>query len=239
MYARNLLKVTILIVLVGYCRAQEMDNKNLISKSISFHDPNGRWKNFEGEFLIQTESDHSVELILDNSRSQASWKEILKSKDTLYGGFVGDSCFVQKNGRLIPNKGAIENFLLECDKIKERTQYWIYMYGLPMKLMDDEVNFTTDPKVISFLQSSYWMTEVNYNLNQDEEFWRFYFNRETFALEAAQFFHPALNNDSEYILFDHLQWIQGIRLPTKHSWFMKNTNEFIGDEKLVPISNKK
>ena len=238
MYAKNFLKIALLILVVSDCRTQEMDNESLIAKSINFHDPNDRWKNFKGEFLILLEQDQNLEFVLDNAKSSASWKEILKSKDTLYGGFVGDSCFVLKNGCLLPSKGTIENIFLECDKIKERTHYWIYMYGLPMKLMDNEVNFTTEPKVVPFLHSTYWMAEVNYNLNQEEEFWRFYFNRETFALEAAQFFHPALNDDSEYILFNHLQWIQGIHLPTKHSWFMKNTNDFIGDEKLVPIINE-
>ncbi|WP_422080941.1 DUF6503 family protein [Ulvibacterium sp.] len=223
----------VFLVSSALLNAQNMTNELLVKKSVQYHDPNDEWQTFKGQFIIKSEKE-PVELTLDNALGIAHWSEVLKNGDTLTGGFVHkDTCIVRRNGKDIPPKGELENFFLDCKSIIERTNYWIYMYGLPMKLDDNQVNFVGNPQLTTFQEEKLWVLKVNYNLTQSEEYWKFYFDPRTFALRIAQFFHPALHPDSEYIIYHEIEKINGIVIPTKHSWYLFNKKEFIGSEKLI------
>ena len=215
--------------------AQEMTNERIVQNAIDYHDPKRLWGMFAGKFIIQSGEAGATELQIDNGSSFALWTEVLKSDDSLSGGYNKDSCIVRLNGKDIPQVGSLENFLLDCENIKGRTNYWVYMYGLPMKLKDEQVHFVGKPEKVSFLDKVHWRIRVNYNPGQSDEYWQFFFDTETFALKVAQFFHPALKGDSEYILYEETKELAGIKIPTKHSWYMYNDKEFIGFEKLVRI----
>ncbi len=218
--------------------AQQMTNEDLIQKSIQYHDPKGNWHTFKGTFEVENERS-PVDLVINNATGTAYWTEVLKSGDTLTGGFLDkDSCIVRLNGKSIPPKGELENFLLDCENIIGRTNYWVYMYGLPMKLVDKEVNFVGSPKLVTFLNRKLWRVKVNYNLDQSGEYWQFYFDPKDYSLKVLQFFHPAMGADSEYILYSEEEQLNGLRMPTKHSWYMYNKKEFIGSEKLIKVSNR-
>ncbi|MEM6893358.1 MAG: DUF6503 family protein [Bacteroidota bacterium] len=226
-----------LLLLSTLCLGQEMSNMELVKKSIAYHDPNNEWHVFQGDFMIETNKG-KILLKLNNAKGIAIWTEKLKSGDSLTGGYLEkNSCLVQLNGEEITAKGELEGFLLDCKNIIDRTQYWIYMYGIPMKLMDNTVNFVGSPKLVKFLGETMWMIKVNYNLEQTQEYWQFYFSPENYALKATRFFHPALGKDSEYILYKAERSIGGLKLPTQHSWYMFDKKEFIGSENLVETKN--
>ncbi len=233
---KNRVAIAVLLFAAFTTFGQIMTNKSIIEKAIHYHDPDNSWSFFKGNFLIDlTKGDEKevVFLTVDNGKSTAIWKELLKNNDTLTGGFIKDSCILQRNRKNIPQEGQLENFMLDCKSITERTQYWIYMFGLPMKLQDEAVNFVGQPEKVSFLGQTFWQITVNYNSKQSEEYWKFFFDPQTFAFKIAQYFHPALDGDSEYIIYEEEEKINGITIPAKHSWYLFNNREFIGSEKLL------
>ena len=209
-----------------------MSSNDVIDASIRYHDPNMRWSSLNDEFLVISERD-STRLILANNESRVEWDEKLKDGRIITGGYVGDSCYVKLDGKSIEPKGEIENFLLDCPQIIGRSNYWLYMFGLPMKLKDRQAEIDPSSVLVDFLGKKYWRVKVGYEGSAEGERWQFYFAPDTYRFAIAQYFHPALGEDSEYIIYDTPIDLHGMVLPAKHSWYMLNEKEFIGSEQLT------
>ncbi|WP_299363608.1 DUF6503 family protein [Winogradskyella sp.] len=227
---------TLLLFSLVSCN-RPMTNEALITKSIEYHDPNQSWPLFKGNFKVDL-AGQEVALVIDNAKGIFHWTETLKSGEKLTGGYANkDTCMVKLNGKDILPEGKLDNFLLDCENIIGRTNYWIYMYGLPMKLKDEEVNFIGLPQLVTYLDEDLWMIKVNYNMAQSKEYWQFYFDPKNYSFRIARFFHPALGSDSEYIIYSEPERIKGLLIPTNHSWYMNASKEYIGSEKLEVVSN--
>ncbi len=224
----------LITVSLTYCSyGQEMSGKDVIHASIQYHDPEGRWTSLHSEFLVLSDRDTTA-LTLANNRSMVEWTEKLKDNRMITGGYIGDSCYVRLDGRSIPPEGEIENFLLDCPQIIGRSNYWLYMYGLPMKLTDNQAIIEPRAQMVQFLDGQYWRIKVRYDGGAEGERWQFYFDTDSFRFAVAQYFHPALGDDSEYIIYDNPIDIDGMVIPSKHSWYMLKEREFIGFEQLQP-----
>ena len=230
---RSYFLVLKIVLLANYSFGQEMPSKEVISLSIQYHDPENRWNSLNSDFLVLSDRDTTA-LKLANNRSMVEWTEKLKDNRLISGGYIGDSCYVRLDGKPIPPQGEIDNFLLDCPQIIGRSNYWLYMYGLPMKLNDKQA--IIDPKAlkVNFLDKEYWLIKVRYEGSAEGERWQFYFDPDSYRFAIAQYFHPALGDDSEYIVYDKPIDIDGMVIPSKHSWYMLNNTEFIGFEQLKP-----
>ncbi len=228
------MSTVLLLTVISMSKAQLTTNEKILEESIKYHDPKNEWRIFKGEFLV-TLSKGSTENItyleINNGSSTTLWSEVLLSKDTLTGGFIGDSCIVKHNGiNLIP-KGQMEDYLLDCKSIIERTNYWVYMFGLPMKLNDEALAFVGSPKKVILIGHEYWQLTATYDPGKSE-YWQFYFDVSSFAFKGARYFSSKLNGDSEYVVYQEEQKIGNLLIPTKHSWYLFNEKYFIGSEKL-------
>lgn len=221
-----------ILMISGMVWSQSMPAFEVINASIQYHDPNMKWASLKGEFKVVSERD-TTRLILANNISKVEWNELLKDSRTITGGYIGDSCYVHIDGRSVKPEGEIDNFLLDCTQIKGRSNYWLYMFGLPMKLKDEQAIVAQKSELVDFLGNKYWRIRVDYNGSAAGEYWQFYFAPETFRFAIAQYFHPALGDDSEYIVYDTPIDLHGMVLPSKHSWYMYNEREFIGSETLT------
>jgi hypothetical protein len=72
--------------------------------------------------------------------------------------------------------------------------------------------------------------KVSYDPETGSDTWYFYFNPETYALAAYQFYHDPAKNDGEYILLEGEAEVGGMRLPKRRSWYTNKERRFLGTD---------
>lgn len=113
--------------------------------------------------------------------------------------------------------------------------YYTYLYGLPMKLKDPGTRINPEVKRKTFQGKAYWVMEVAYDESVGSDLWYFYFDLETYALRAYQFYHDIEKNDGEYIVLSEEEIIKGIKMPKNRAWFYNTDDKYLGTDVLLPF----
>ena len=214
---------------------QNLSAEQLLEKSISYHDPNGHWRNFSGELSITMETP-----------SRPLRKTILKMdfiKQYFKSTVVQDGLTTQAELHQGKCKHWFENsqsfsdeiakkHRLNCAFTKKMRDYYVYLYGLPMKLKDPGTRI--DPKVLTkpLNGKTYLCLRVTYDENVGKDIWYFYFDPTTYQLRHYQFYHDEAKNDGEYILLSSEETIQGIKMPKKRAWYTNKDDVYLGTDVL-------
>lgn len=225
----------ILISLSTRSLAQILSGKELLEKTIEYHDPNSKWSQFNGSFNVSMKSPsrplRTSNIVIDLMRSffelnvqigDNQWKASLLDED----------CDLLFNGSREISTEIEKEFRLNCKRAKMYRDYYTYLYGLPMKLKDPGTLIDPVISQISIEGISYWVLKVEYDPNVGSDTWYFYFDTETFALKRYQFYHDESKNDGEYIILDDEIEIEGILMPKNRSWYYNSDNTFLGTDVL-------
>ncbi|MBT8223134.1 MAG: hypothetical protein KJN96_08210 [Eudoraea sp.] len=217
--------------------AQELTGAQLLEKAIQYHDPEGKWNAFQGQFQVimdspnrpQRKSDITLNLPLSYFKLTAE-----RAGTTTTYILDRDSCSLALNGSTKFTTEEAKASQLNCDRANLMKDYYTYLYGLPMKLRDPGTQI--DPKVRrkTFKGKEYLVLRVTYEKSVGEDTWYFYFNPNTYAMEVYQFFHEESKNDGEYILLSGEERIQGIRMPKVRTWYYNKDNTYLGTDTLLP-----
>ncbi len=211
------------------------DAFDVLKKSIAYHDPNGNWENFHGILNIKvqrTDKEDAIRSVVINNAKQK-----FKFRGHYEEGILYYYVNKNKSGFLWDGNSEVDKSLIQKYKIsKERAvmykNYFTYLYGMPMKLGDEGT--IIDPKVeeVDFYGKQYFKMKVNYKPEVGKDIWYFYFNKSTFALEAYQFFNDESKNDGEYILFNGLKEIDGIKMPKERKWYYNKDKKYLATDLL-------
>ena len=230
------LQITSLLILVGLTTstlAQPLSGKELLEKSIEYHDPNSKWSKFNGSFNVSMQSPsrplRKSNIVIDLMRSffelsvqigENQWKASLLDED----------CDLLFNGSRKISPEIEKEFRLNCKRAKMYRDYYTYLYGLPMKLKDTGTDIDQVISQKSIEGISYWVLKVEYDPNVGSDTWYFYFDTKSFGLKRYQFFHDESKNDGEYIILDDEIEIEGILMPKNRSWYYNSDNTFLGTD---------
>ena len=143
-------KLTTLFLLIfatTFSFSQELTGTQLLNKAIQFHDPQGKWKTFEGTLFLSTEisdrPNRESEVKINLPKEYFSMK--MKQEDKVTESIIEKGkCSFQLNGKTPTEEEAKANEL-SCDRANLFKNYFSYLYGLPMKLKDPGT--LIDPKV--------------------------------------------------------------------------------------------
>ena len=230
------LQITSLLILVGLTTstlAQPLSGKELLEKSIEYHDPNSKWSKFNGSFNVSMQSPNrplrKSNIVIDLMRSffelsvqigENQWKASLLDED----------CDLLFNGSRKISPEIEKEFRLNCKRAKMYRDYYTYLYGLPMKLKDTGTDIDQVISQKSIEGISYWVLKVEYDPNVGSDTWYFYFDTKSFGLKRYQFFNDESKNDGEYIILDDEIEIEGILMPKNRSWYYNSDNTFLGTD---------
>jgi len=224
------------IALLQYSFAQTRSAEEILGKSIAYHDPQGVWGRFDGSFSIRMETpdkpDRISNIRIDQPHSFFGIRILQEGVETELNLGDGD-CQLLYNGTETFSEEVAQKYRLTCERARLWRDYYSYLYGLPMKLRDPGTHL--DPRVErrEFHGVSYWVLRVSYDPETGSDTWYFYFNPETLALEAYQFYHDPAKNDGEYILLEGEAQVGGMRLPKSRSWYTNKENRFLGTDILL------
>ena len=214
-------------------QAQELKAQELLEKSIAYHDPEGKWANFKGGFTVQMETPkrpvRTTKIELDFSQ-QYFKSEVERGGVTTTAEWKAGQCAHRLEGSTTFTVAQAKEHGLNCERTNKMRDYYVYLYGLPMKLKDPGTQL--DPKVYTkiFKGKSYYCLKVTYDEKVGKDIWYFYLDKTTSQLRHYQFYHNEAENDGEYILLSGEANIGGIKIPKDRAWYMNADNRYLGTD---------
>ena len=223
----------LLALLAINVQAQELTAQELLDKSIAYHDPEGKWANFKAGFTIQMETPkhpvRTTKIELDFPQ-QYFKSEVERGGVTTTAEWKAGQCFHRLEGSTTFTEAQAKEHGLNCEITNKMRDYYVYLYGLPMKLKDPGTQL--DPKVYSKTLKgvSYHYLKVTYDEKVGKDTWYFYLDKTTAQLRHYQFYHDEAENDGEYILLSGEVNIGGIKMPKDRAWYMNADNRYLGTD---------
>lgn len=212
--------------------SQSITGNELLEKAIQFHDPNGNWNTFKGDFFVTMETPNNgvrkSKITIDLPNQYFS---VLAKKDTISTAFIvdKDNCSFSLNGKQNLSADKKKKYSLNCERANLYKNYYTYLYGLPMKLKDEGTIIHQEVATKTFKGKEYLVLKVTYKQNIGKDTWYFYFNPKTFAMEVYQFFKET-KDSGEYILLSGLETINAIKMPKVRAWYYNKDNNYLGTD---------
>lgn len=207
----------------------------LVDAAIAYHDPHGQWSSFRHTLVIeQSRPDGSVrtaDIRMDVRRGGYRYEE-----DTAGGllvkGIDGRDCFATVGGQP-PTAEQVEALRLDCAGIERMRDYYLYLWGLPMKLRDPGTNIDPDIGDGEFDGQPARVAKVTYDPAVGSDIWYFYFDADTYRMIGYRFHHDEAAGDGEYILLSGERQVLDMKIPVERRWFMNADDRYLGTDVLV------
>ena len=232
MHWRHLFTLFCLFSIV-YTTHGQPSGAELLEKSIAFHDPTGNWPTFKGQldFVVtrpnKPNGDRTV--FIDNKNEHFLFVAKYENGELEYEVDKGSPHTLWNGEESIPEEVA-KKYRVTKDRSIMYRNYYTYLYGMPMKLLDPGTQISPEVQEVDFYGKRYYKLKVTYDPQVGKDSWYFYFNTKTYALEAYQFFKDESKNDGEYILFEGLRTIDRIKMPKDRKWYFNKDEKYLATD---------
>jgi hypothetical protein len=203
--------------------------EELLNRSIAYHDPDGQWA--RGSFEITDQSTRPdgggrrTVLRFDNARGRFEMEQSFDGH-TLRIVVENDAVLEARlDGRAVSAE-EIERYRLMPEQVLFTRNFWLYLWGLPMKLKDPGTRLDPEAKQTEFQGKPVYELRVTYDENVGRDTWYFYLDRETCALVGHRFYHDESKGDGEYTVLSEEVAGQGLRLPRVRTGYRNQGDEF-------------
>ena len=214
------MRIIILIILLSlFSRidsiGQDLTANSIVEKSIQYHDPDNKWKTFKNQLFFNSKRpdgrDRNSSVLIDNNRGY--FKNVEEGNDM---GVVMDSCFMVPKDK-------------NCDNVKRMRNYYVYLWGLPMKLKDEGTVIDTKFKEEEFNGIDCYVVRVPY----EQDIWFFYFDKSNFAMRGYMFYKDEPAKKGEVIYLDEEVQVGSMRIPKKRKWVTTPDSRYLGTDVLL------
>ena len=216
--------------------AETPSAEELLAKSIVHHDPDGK---FLGDSWCLTfretrpgASDRHSEILVDVPGER--FKMLRKAEHEVAGMIDGELCEMTLDGRSDVTDAERDEHRLSCERLGFMRNYYVYLWGLPMKLHDPGTRLG-DVEATTFEDRPVYGLRVTYDAEVGGDVWYFYFDRDSSALVGYRFYHDESKNDGEYIVLDGERESHGMRLPESRAWYTHQDDRHLGTDILTSL----
>lgn len=208
----------------------------LLNQSIEYHDPTGKflsapWCLKFRETRPQADDRHS-EILVDVPGERFQMKR--RSEHVVSGIMDGERCEMSLDGRRDLTAAEREKHKIGCERLRLMRNYYVYLWGLPMKLRDPGTHLG-EVETTEFMGQPVFGLRVTYDAAVGKDIWYFYFDRMSAALRGYRFYHDEAKNDGEYIVLSEEHASHGVRLPQSRAWYTHQENRLLGTDILLSI----
>ncbi len=213
-------RITFLILLIA-CNSpksvnRKLNSSDILARSIEYHDPQGNWSKLQQVLEFKETrpngADRQTTVVIDNQRS---YFKLNRNNEEIHGMRM-DSCFLEKGDA-------------DCSRIEMLRNYYLYLWGLPMKLTDESTNLSNSVSETSYNGVRCYELKVTY----DEDEWSYFFDVETYRMIAYMFYKPRGGEKGEYILLENEIEVQGMKIPQNRSWYTLPDSSYLGTDILI------
>lgn len=238
---RNVLTVAAPALLAVACAAERTPpgppatGPELVEAAIAYHDPEGNWPRLRHTLVIDQSrpdgSERRATIHMDVARSDYSYREDTPD-GLLIKGTAGGDCFASIGGQA-PTEDQVTALRLDCPAIERMRNYYLYLWGLPMKLRDPGTHIDPAIGAGDFDGQPSRVARVTYDPEVGSDTWHFYFDPGSYRLIGYRFYHDEAAGDGEYILLSGEREVRGIRIPVERQWFTNTDDRYLGTDTLV------
>lgn len=222
----------------GLAWAEISPSADLLEKAIAFHDPQGLWPG--GLFRLQLEETRpdgptrKTVLLIDNAtgRFEISTQ---RAGAQIEGKLRDDGCELRLDGSSQFSDEEREKYRLTCERLAWLRDYYVYLWGLPMKLLDAGTQLDSEVLDTTYRSRPVQALRVTYDPEVGSDVWYFYLDPEVHALAGYRFFHDESKGDGEYITLEGLVEAGGLRLPKERAWYTNAEDRYLGTDTLVSL----
>ncbi len=216
--------------------AQEISATDLLDKAIAYHDPNDLWEIFQGKlFITMTYPDGKERLSeVEIDLPKEYFRVTSTSEDIVIEQTIDkEDCTLKLNGSTSISDEDKETHRLSCKRTQFMKNYYLFLYGLPMKLKDTGTHLDSVVQTKGFKGKEYLVLKVTYDESVGKDVWYFYFDPDNYAMEVYQFFHDESKNDGEYILLSEIENVARIKMPKIRAWYTNSDDKLLGTDVLT------
>ena len=213
--------------------AQNLTATQVLEKSIKYHDPKGKWPNVDIVLKLKQDSPKrgASTTIVEFNAGQSQFHSSKKTDDGLVERNVNlDVVSSTIDGKTDFSEELAKKHRLSDERTKMYRNYYVYLYGLPMKLKDPGTNIQEEILDTTFQETPCWGIKVTYDKAVGNDIWYFYFDKNNYALIGYRFYHDESKNDGEYIVLKEEAVVNGIRIPKIRSWYTHKADQFLGTD---------
>lgn len=208
---------------------------NLLKKTIAYHDPKGNWSKLKTRlYLTNTNSEgkeKNFELEFDNKTGYFCYITRQDGKEIVKGFFKGKEFFLLAGKKEFTAEEE-KKYNLTNESVKGIRNFYGYLYGLPMKLMDAGATIKDTVNNEDLNGKIFQTIRVSYDPAVGSDNWFFYCDAETSAMKAYKFNHGKPES-GEYILLDQELIVDGVKLPKIRKWYLNKDNKYLGTDNLI------
>ena len=208
----------------------------LLERSIQYHDPDGTWSQFAQTLVFEESrpdgSTRVASVELDVPRNTFRWKAIVDGRTVVKRSEGGD-CQATIDGSSDYSSELAEQHRLACPEILRSHNYYLFLWGLPMKLRDPGTRIDPEAQPVVFDGQSVEAIKVTYDPDVGTDTWYFYFEPATARLVGYRFYHDEAVNDGEYITLEGEYVLNEMRLPQTRGWYRNDNDQFLGNDRLT------
>ncbi len=211
--------------------SQNITGPELLEKSIQYHSPNAEWRYFKaGLHLTETRPNGTDRKTHVHFNNEESFFELIQKRDghKLVHTFEREGCFHKLNGSSKISDADREKHKLNCERTRLLRDYYLYLWGLPMKLADYGTIVHEEVVPTDFQGNEVLAMKVTYDESVGKDIWYFYFDPTSYALVGYRFYHDESKNDGEYITLEGEEIINGVRFPKTRKWYYNKDDKFLG-----------
>lgn len=212
--------------------------EDLLAKSIAHHDPDGKF--LTGAWCLTFRetrpggSDRHSEIHVDVPGER--FKMLRKGEHEIAGVADGERCEMTLDGRSDVTDAEREEHRLSCERLGFMQNYYVYLWGLPMKLHDTGTHLG-DVEATTFMDQPVYGLRVTYDADVGGDVWYFYFDRDGHAMVGYRFYHDEAKNDGEYIVLKGEHEAHGMRLPESRAWYTHQEERHLGTDILTSLDH--
>lgn len=211
--------IIMILMLIGTgSRAQSLTAEEILNKSIQYHDPKGQWNSFNHSMDFVSERpngpDRKSTVHIDNNKGLFRLTEEGNNMEV-----VMEDCATMPAGKT-------------CEQVKRTRNYYLYLWGLPMKLKDKGTKLDSKVNEEKFEGKDCYVLRVPY----EEDVWFFYIDKSTYEMTAYMFYKDEKLKKGELIYLDEEVQIDKLRIPKKRKWVTTPDNTVLGTDILTSFN---
>lgn len=228
------------LLLLSFCQSPQETKQQadlpLLQKSIAYHDPEENWQHFKARlYLIHTDTagkETPFEVEIDNSTGYFSHISHQDGKEIVKGISPDGTAFFLIDGKQEISEEEREKYKLTEKSAQGTRNFYLHLYGLPMKLTDAGTQVSDSVYSTNFQGKDVQVMEVRYAPAVGNDSWSFYLNPTTAAMEAYSF-HWGDPEAGEYVLLNDELIVNGIKLPKVRKWYFTKGDQYLGTDTLI------
>ncbi len=232
----------ILLKLLLAPATHSLTGAQVVANSIEFHDPENRWSSLQAHLEFTETRPNAANryssIDIDNVRGNFCLNREVK-KMHVQRHIVQDSCFYNIDEYEQLTDKEFEEYKLTDKRSFFMRNYYLYLWGLPMKLTDAGTHIDNTVTKATFDNQQALEVRVWYDEATGSDIWYFYFNPENYAMIGYRFYHDETKGDGEYITLKDSELVFGINMPKERTWYTHQDSTLLGTDILSSFSELK